>query len=150
MQKKILLPLITAMILPFLLRAEWIPIGKQNTSPTPPTVTLISDDNSNTVIKIEISGFELKDLISGDKHYQVIDLLSEHLGVNEARFSETLKKCKKRLIPAIEKLIKSRGRTLKTLRLSKLKYQDSKSAADSILDPEQPSSPFPKLKRAFA
>jgi len=52
-------------------------LNKQNTSPTPPNVTLISDDNNSTVLKIEISGFELKDLISGDKHYQMIDLLSE-------------------------------------------------------------------------
>jgi len=77
MRKNILLPLITAILLPFFIRAEWIPLHKQNTSAAPPKVTLISDDYSSTVLKIEISGFELKDFISGDNQYQKIDLLSE-------------------------------------------------------------------------
>ena len=77
MQNKFLFPLIIAMFSPFLMRAEWIPLNKQSASPAPPNVTLISDDNNSTILKIEISGFELKDLISGDKHYQMIDLLSE-------------------------------------------------------------------------
>ncbi len=77
MRKNILLPLITAILLPFFMRAEWIPLHKQNTSAAPPKVTLLSDDYSSTVLKIEISGFELKDFISGDNQYQKIDLLSE-------------------------------------------------------------------------
>ena len=77
MQNKFLLPLIIAMFSPFLMRAEWIPLNKQSASPAPPNVTLISDDNNSTILKIEISGFELKNLISDDKHYQMIDLLSE-------------------------------------------------------------------------
>ena len=77
MKKNKLLPLIIVIFSPFLLRAEWIPLHKQNTSPAPPEVTLISDDYSGTVLKIEISGFELKDFISGDNQYQKIDLLSE-------------------------------------------------------------------------
>ena len=67
MLKKTFLPLILGFLAPFLLQAEWIPINKQNTSPAPPNVTLISDDNNSTVLKIEISGFELKDFISGGK-----------------------------------------------------------------------------------
>jgi PKD repeat protein len=77
MQKKLLLPLIIVMLSTVLLRAEWIPLAKQNTTPAPPNVTLVSDDNNSTVLKIEISGFELKDFISGESHYQKIDLLSE-------------------------------------------------------------------------
>ncbi len=77
MKKNKLLPLIIVIFSPFLLRAEWIPLHKQNTSAAPPKVTLISDDYTGTVLKIEISGFELKDFISGDNQYQKIDLLSE-------------------------------------------------------------------------
>ena len=78
------------------------------------------------------------------------DLLSEHLGVEGALHSETQRKSKRRLIPAIERLLKCRGRTLKELKLPKLNKEDSKNAADSIFDPEQPSSLIPKLKRAFS
>jgi hypothetical protein len=77
MQKKILQLLVIFMVIPFIMKAEWIPLNKQSNSSAPPSVTLVSDDNSSTVIKIEISGFELKDFISGDKQYQQIDLLSE-------------------------------------------------------------------------
>jgi len=62
---------------PFLLRAEWIPLNKNNAAQTPPNVTLISDDNNSTVIKIDISGFDLKDLFTEGKTYQSADLLSE-------------------------------------------------------------------------
>jgi PKD repeat protein len=77
MQKKLLLPLIITLFVPFLLKAEWIPLIKQNTGHSSPNVTLISDDHNSTVIKIEISGFELKDFILGAHHYQMVDLLSE-------------------------------------------------------------------------
>jgi hypothetical protein len=77
MQQKFLLSMIIAMFSPFILRAEWIPLNKQSATPTPPNVTLISDDNNSTVLKIEISGFEQKDFISGNNHYNKIDLLSE-------------------------------------------------------------------------
>ena len=77
MRKYLLITLIITMFIPTLMRAEWIPLNKQNTIPTPPKVTLIRDDNNSTVIKIEISGFELKDFITDDKQYKMIDLLSE-------------------------------------------------------------------------
>jgi hypothetical protein len=77
MQKRTLLPLLIIMLFPFLLRAEWIPLNNKNASPAPPNVTLVSDDNNSTVLKIEISGFERNSFISGNKNYQMIDLLSE-------------------------------------------------------------------------
>ena len=77
MKKKLLLPIIIIMFSPVLLMAEWIPLNKQQPLPATPNVTLISDDNNSTVLKIEISGFELNEFISGDIHYQKIDLLSE-------------------------------------------------------------------------
>jgi PKD repeat protein len=82
MRKKLLLLMIIGMFCPFLMRAGWIPINNQKTSPAPPIVTLISDDINSTVLKIEISGFDLKEFISGDHHYQKIDLLSESFTTN--------------------------------------------------------------------
>ncbi len=77
MQKKFTIAIFIIMFIPFIMKAEWIPMSKQKTSPTPPNVTLISDDNNSTVLKIEISGFEQKNFISNGKNYQMIDLLSE-------------------------------------------------------------------------
>jgi len=77
MQRKKLLLLIIVVFIPFIMRAEWIPLNKQNTSPTPPDITLISDDNSSTVLKIEISGYDLKDFNSEGNEYQIADLLTE-------------------------------------------------------------------------
>ncbi len=77
MRKKLPFLLTISMLLPFLSIAEWIPLNKQSTSPSPPKVTLISDDNSGTVLKIEITGFDLKDFVSEDKNYQVADLMTE-------------------------------------------------------------------------
>ena len=79
----------------------------------------------------------------------MIDLVSEHLGIECALLSHTQQKFKGQLIPTIKKLLKTRGRTLKTLNLQKLKDVDSKNAGKSIFDPEQPASLFPKLKRKF-
>jgi len=82
MRKKLLLLMIIGIFSPFIMRAEWIPLNNQKTIPTQPNVTLISDDINSTVLKIEISGFDLKDFISGDHHYQKIDLLSESFTTN--------------------------------------------------------------------
>jgi len=82
MEKKLLLPLIIALFVTCSIRAEWIPLNKQNTSQSPPKVTLLSDDNSGTVIKIEISGFELNDFSADGKVYQKADLLAESFTAN--------------------------------------------------------------------
>lgn len=77
MRKRLLLPLITVLFTPFLIRAEWIPLNKLNTSPEPPNVTLVSDDGNSTVLKIEISGFDLKQFTAQGKQFQRVDLMSE-------------------------------------------------------------------------
>jgi hypothetical protein len=65
------------LIVPLIIKAEWVSLNKTNSVNTPPTVTLISDDNNSTVIKIEISGFDRNSFTSGEKNYHTIDLLSE-------------------------------------------------------------------------
>ena len=82
MRNKLSFFLIIILFIPFLLKAEWIPLNNKNSSPTPPNVTLISDDNNSTVLKIDISGFELKDFNTAGKLYQKIDLLSESFTTN--------------------------------------------------------------------
>nr|NQU93537.1 hypothetical protein [Bacteroidota bacterium] len=69
--------LLLILVTPCLLNAEWISLVKNNATQTHPNVTLISDDNNSTVIKIDISGFDLKDLLTDDKTYQSANLLSE-------------------------------------------------------------------------
>ncbi len=77
MEKKLLLSLLILTLMPFSMMAEWIPLTNTSSTPTPPTVTLLSSDNNSSVIKIELAGFELKDLISKDKRYQQIDIMGE-------------------------------------------------------------------------
>lgn len=57
--------------------AEWVSLNKTKASKTPPTVKVLSDDNSSTVIKIDIYGFELEDLTISGKKYQSVDLLTD-------------------------------------------------------------------------
>jgi len=75
-RKFIILLLITA-IFSIKMQAEWVSTGKTKTQKTPPKVTILSDDSQSTIVKVEISGFELKELIAGEKTYQSIDLLTE-------------------------------------------------------------------------
>jgi hypothetical protein len=77
MFKNLLLVVLIGLILPFEMYAGWVPLNNAKTGQTPPRVTLLSDDNNSTVIKFEISGFDLKEFISGNKTFQAIDLLSE-------------------------------------------------------------------------
>ena len=77
MYKKILFVLIVSALMPFYLKADWVSLNKNNSENTPPRVTLLSDDNNSSVIKIEISGFDLKEFYSEGKTYQSVDLLSE-------------------------------------------------------------------------
>ena len=44
---------------------------------TPPEVTILSESNSATVIKIDLSGFDVKDFFTEGKTYQPIDLFTE-------------------------------------------------------------------------
>ncbi len=76
MRNKILLSLMPAMLISILAKAEWIPLNSKSTSPSAPEVTLISDDNNSTVIKIEITGFELNEFLADSKTYQKADLLT--------------------------------------------------------------------------
>ncbi len=77
MFKKILVILIISAFIPFKMNAEWVSLDKNKVSKTPPKVTLISDDNSSTIIKIELSGFNVKEINTEGKTYQIVDLMTE-------------------------------------------------------------------------
>ncbi len=78
MGKRFLLSLLTiAALLPLQIKADWVSLDKNKSQNTPPAVTILQDDDQSTVIKIEISGFDVKQLVTDGKTYQAIDLLSD-------------------------------------------------------------------------
>jgi hypothetical protein len=64
-------------LFPVALSAQWYSLDQTQTGKTPPVVQILSDDETGTVIKVDISGFELKEFYTGNTRYQAIDLLSE-------------------------------------------------------------------------
>jgi hypothetical protein len=75
--KKILFVLLIAALLPFKMKGEWVPLDNKRAPETAPKITILSDDNNSTVIKIELAGFDLKGLAAEGKNYDVVDLLTE-------------------------------------------------------------------------
>ena len=65
------------LIVPFAGHAEWVSVDKSRAANTPPKVSILSDNANSTVIKIDISGFDLRKIISDGNTYENIDLLSE-------------------------------------------------------------------------
>jgi hypothetical protein len=57
--------------------AEWIPVGSGTTERTAPQITLLNDDANNSTIRVDLSGFEVKDIAGGRQRYQSIGLLTD-------------------------------------------------------------------------
>jgi hypothetical protein len=77
MLKKALFMMLTLVFLLLETRAEWVPLDNRNTLAKPPDVKLISDDASGTVIRVDLFGFSLGELVTDGRTYQAIDLLTE-------------------------------------------------------------------------
>lgn len=77
MSKKVISFFVLTMLTSIILKAEWIPLNKEMRTKTPPKVTLINDDQQGAVIRIDLSGVELKDMVADGRTYQVLDLLTE-------------------------------------------------------------------------
>ena len=75
--KNSLFTLMLFFLIPFTVDAEWVTVAGDGTKKEPPKVTIISDDASSTVIKIELSGFEISPLATDSKTYRKVDLLNE-------------------------------------------------------------------------
>ncbi|MEK9137822.1 MAG: C25 family peptidase propeptide domain-containing protein [Bacteroidota bacterium] len=57
-------------------RSEWVSLKRSGSAAAPPRVTLVQDDRNGTVLKVEVSGFEVGDLVAGAQSYNSIDLLT--------------------------------------------------------------------------
>ncbi len=68
---------ILVVLLPLSMMAQWYTLNNLQKNKIAPVVQILSDDNNSTIIKVDISGFDLKELYVDNKLYQSIDLLSE-------------------------------------------------------------------------
>jgi hypothetical protein len=59
------------------LYAQWVQIDKSSIPGEPQKVTLISDNETETILRVDLSGFNLKTLAAGDKVYQTADLYTD-------------------------------------------------------------------------
>lgn len=84
--KKIVTFLLIATLFPISIFAQWVSLNNEAPN-TPPNVTILSDNENGTVIKVDISGFNISELNTNDKTYQSIDLLTEIFST-EAGFPE--------------------------------------------------------------
>ncbi|MFH1121524.1 MAG: C25 family cysteine peptidase [Bacteroidota bacterium] len=82
MNKRYILFLLVSVFSTLMTKAEWIPFSKERTKATPPAVTLISSDARSIVFRVELSGMEIKEMISDGKSYQSIDLLTDSYTTN--------------------------------------------------------------------
>ncbi len=77
MFKKILIALLISAFFPTIIIAQWISLDNKSMSNTPPSVSILSEDNNSTVIRVDIAGFELSEFSTDGKSYQGVDLLSD-------------------------------------------------------------------------
>lgn len=87
MKQKYLIFLLLVTIMPFSLSAQWLPFDQNNKAAMAPEVTVISDDASGTILKIDIPGLLKKQVQRTDKNYSRADLLTD-IFTNKAGFPE--------------------------------------------------------------
>jgi hypothetical protein len=68
-------------------KAQWVSLDDGKSEPTPPNVTLLSSDLNSAVVKINISGFHLTELLTENKSYHSVSLLTE-MFTNKPGFPE--------------------------------------------------------------
>ncbi|MBP6872484.1 MAG: T9SS type A sorting domain-containing protein [Bacteroidales bacterium] len=80
MLNKIISFLLLIFMVPLISLAEWIPLNSSNSAdPATPKLTLLHQNARETIIKIELSGFEMNDFMVGRTTYQAVNILSEAL-----------------------------------------------------------------------
>ena len=77
MRNRFYFVLLIAAFLPFKMQAEWISLNNTKTTDTSPKVTLLSEDDNSTVIKVDISGFDVKNFVASGKSFQKLDLFTD-------------------------------------------------------------------------
>jgi len=142
MFNRLIIILFFTITLPFILKAEWIPLNKNVESNTPPQVTLISDDNNSTVIKVDISGFQLNEFTANGKTYHSIDLLSE-ISTTKVGYPE---------VPYISKVLAIPNQTgvsvevVETSEIITLSNIDLQPARESWIEGESETEYLPNLE----
>ena len=76
MNRILLLSVLFSLIFNLSGHAEWIPL-KGSTKASPAGVTLLSDNSNSTVIRVDISGFNLNEFTAGGKTYHSADFMDE-------------------------------------------------------------------------
>ena len=79
MFKKFLFFLISFLLISSQLYAQWVSLDHSKATNTPPVVKILKDDNSSTIIQIDIAGFYLDEHIVKGQTFQSADLLTEVL-----------------------------------------------------------------------
>jgi len=74
MKNKILLCLSISFLINTVCLAQWVSLDKNSLQDAKPTVQLISDDITGTVIKVELPGFKINKFIAGGKTYHSINI----------------------------------------------------------------------------
>jgi hypothetical protein len=144
MLKNVLLSLLVSLLIPFQMKAGWIPLGNSKPTKTPPKITLLRDDNSSTVIKIELAGFDLKEFMSAGKSFQALDLMEEAM-TNEPGMPE---------LPYIAKILAVPDRAslsvevLETGKVQVFKDISLPPARESWMEGD-PESPYVENARAY-
>ena len=58
-------------------RGEWVTLKKGASVPAAPRITVVQDDASGTLLKVELTGFETRTVAAGDRTYAAVDLLTD-------------------------------------------------------------------------
>jgi len=76
MIRKVLFILLVSAFASTNMMAEWVSLNGNRTTKIQPKATILSQDNNSTIIKIEISGFDLVGFGADNRTFQSVDLLS--------------------------------------------------------------------------
>ena len=74
-QKLSLLSLVVAFVV-VSSKSQWVSLTEGST-PTTPRVTLLHEDQTQAVLKVELSGFEVSRFVANEQSYQAVNLLTE-------------------------------------------------------------------------
>lgn len=124
---------------------QWIPLDKFSTPDSQPNVQLLSDDDFSSVIKVDISGFQINEFISDGRTYHSISIVADGI-TTEAGYPE---------IPNIAKIlaIPNQGNVsveiLETSPVQVFKGINIPPARESWVE-GQPESPYQENLLAYA
>lgn len=57
--------------------ADWVPLGSNLAQPAPPDIRVLQDDAGGITVRVELSGFGVRNISTAGRTYHTIDLLTE-------------------------------------------------------------------------